>query len=300
MTTGKHIGQDELALYALQLLGPDESAGVVEHLKNCDPCRENVAAVQGDLVAYALTAEMHSPPAAARQRLMKAIGRERKVVPVSMAPLPEASSAHLAYRDAQTEAAQEPVWNSGRGSRVEEEEVPQKRRGWRIFPILGWAVAASMTAVAADLYHERELTRATLTGESVRMASLAAEAAKGQALMDTLTDENAMEVTLTQTPGGEKPKPVGHVTYAPDKGALIFTASNLEAPPPYKTYELWLIPANGQDPIPAGTFKPNARGDASVVMPHLPTGVVAKAFGVTLEDQGGSTQPTLPILLAGE
>jgi anti-sigma-K factor RskA len=35
-------------------------------------------------------------------------------------------------------------------------------------------------------------------------------------------------------------------------------------------------------------------------MPPLPKGVEAKAFGVTVENEGGSTTPTQPIILAGE
>ena len=67
-----------------------------------------------------------------------------------------------------------------------------------------------------------------------------------------------------------------------------------------KTYELWLIPkGEGAKPIPAGTFKPDARGFASVILPELPKGTVAAAFGVTLESDGGSNTPTLPILMVG-
>jgi anti-sigma-K factor RskA len=68
---------------------------------------------------------------------------------------------------------------------------------------------------------------------------------------------------------------------------------------PYKTYELWLIPADGRDPIPAGTFKPDDHGNASLMLPELPRGVTAKAFGVTIEDDGGAQTPTMPIILAG-
>ena len=101
--------------------------------------------------------------------------------------------------------------------------------------------------------------------------------------------------------GATPPLPTGRATYVPSKGALIFLASNLEPLQPAKTYELWLIPAGeGQNPIPAGTFRPDARGNASVSMPPLPKGVEAKAFGVTVEDEGGSATPTMPIVLAGE
>ena len=85
------------------------------------------------------------------------------------------------------------------------------------------------------------------------------------------------------------------------KGTLIFLASNLEPLQQTKTYELWLIPAGvGQNPIPGGTFRPDAHGNASVIMPPMPKGVEAKAFGVTVEDEGGSATPTMPIVLAGE
>jgi anti-sigma-K factor RskA len=117
--------------------------------------------------------------------------------------------------------------------------------------------------------------------------------------MDTMTDSSAMRVTLTK--GKTAPAPQGKATYVASKGALIFLASNLEQLQPGKTYELWLIPAAaGGSPIPAGTFRPDERGNASVIMPPLPKGVEAKAFGVTVEDEGGATAPTPPIILAGE
>ena len=96
-------------------------------------------------------------------------------------------------------------------------------------------------------------------------------------------------------------RPMGRVTYVASKGALIFTVINLGPLQPAKTYELWLLPAaEGQKPIPAGTFLPDVRGNASVILPPLPAGVEAKGFGVTMENEGGSTAPTLPIILIGE
>jgi anti-sigma-K factor RskA len=57
--------------------------------------------------------------------------------------------------------------------------------------------------------------------------------------------------------------------------------------------------ASGADAVPAGIFKPDLNGNASVVMPDLPKGVQAKGFAVTIEDDGGTKQPTLPIVLVG-
>ena len=52
-------------------------------------------------------------------------------------------------------------------------------------------------------------------------------------------------------------------------------------------------------PIPAGTFRPDTFGNASVVMPALPAGTSAKGFAVTIENEGGSPTPTSAIILAG-
>ena len=51
--------------------------------------------------------------------------------------------------------------------------------------------------------------------------------------------------------------------------------------------------------IAAGVFKPDANGNANVLMPNLPKGVSAAGFGVTIEDEGGAKQPTPPILMQG-
>jgi anti-sigma-K factor RskA len=116
--------------------------------------------------------------------------------------------------------------------------------------------------------------------------------------MDALSSPAAKQVTLTETKGTARP--VGHATYLPRSGALIFVASNLRPVPQSKSYELWLIPSSGKAPIPAGIFRPDANGSAAVVLPPLPEGVDAKAFGVTVETADGASTPTLPIVMAGQ
>jgi len=85
--------------------------------------------------------------------------------------------------------------------------------------------------------------------------------------------------------------------YSRERG-LIFIASNLKPVPAQKAYELWLIPMHGE-PIPAGVFKPDARGSATVINPPLPAGVEAKAFAITVESEQGSSKPTPPIVMMG-
>ena len=102
-------------------------------------------------------------------------------------------------------------------------------------------------------------------------------------------------VVKTNTP----PQPQGKAFYVRDRSSLIFLASNFPALPPQKAYELWLIPAQGGAPIPAGVFKPDAHGHATVINPPLPPRVEAKAFAITIEPESGSSVPTPPIEMMG-
>jgi len=52
-------------------------------------------------------------------------------------------------------------------------------------------------------------------------------------------------------------------------------------------------------PIPAGVFKPDSHGSATVVNPPLPPGVEAKAFAITVEPEAGSAAPTSAIIMLG-
>jgi anti-sigma-K factor RskA len=82
-------------------------------------------------------------------------------------------------------------------------------------------------------------------------------------------------------------------------GTLVFTAQHLQYLPPQKTYEFWLIPANGSAPMPCGTFKPSANGTALLVKSNIEKNVTPKTFAVTIEGEGGSETPTMPIVMAG-
>jgi hypothetical protein len=188
-------------------------------------------------------------------------------------------------------------------SYVTEEIAPKRGFVSRVLPWAGWALAAGLALTAGKLYYDREAVREAMRGAMSAQASkidqLTSDVAAARQLAETMTDSSAMRVTLTK--GKTAPVAQGKATYVASKGALIFTASNLEPLQPGKTYELWLIPAAaGGSPIPAGTFRPDEHGNASVILPPIPKGVEAKAFGVTVEDEGGATAPTPPIILSGE
>ena len=279
----KHIDPDDLALYAMQLLPPDETEEMTLHLQHSAEARRVLSEIYSDLSIFAHSAEMHSPPALARQRLMKHVAREKKAVPVD----PLASGQYA------------PRGSFGAGTTsLFEEEVESKSLAGKILPWVGWALAAGLGGLSFVQYQQKTEIRSTLAANQAETAKTVASAELANTLLETLKDPSAAHFTLTSA--DVKPAPQGRVTYNSEKGSLLLVASNLEKLPPYKTYELWLIPQDGRDPIPAGTFHPDARGFASVVLPELPKGVAAKTFGVTIEDGEGSQLPTMPIVLKGQ
>jgi hypothetical protein len=299
MSEPRRITSEDLALFAMQLLSKEETAEVAAYLAQSSDARRELAEIQGDLAIYAHTVDVHSPPAQVRERLMKQVAREKKAVPIDRPVVAETRAPAAAVPPGTI------FTESGAivPSYVTEEIAPKRGVAGRVLPWIGWAVAAGLALTAGKFYQEREATREAMRGATTAQASrldqLTADLAAARQVTDTMTDSSAKRVTLTK--GKTAPAPQGRATYVASKGTLIFLASNLEQLQPGKTYELWLIPAAaGGSPIPAGTFRPDERGNASVIMPPLPKGVEAKAFGVTVENEGGSATPTQPIILAGE
>jgi anti-sigma-K factor RskA len=324
MSTPRNVTSEDLALFAMQLLSREEAAEVTAYLEQSAEARRELAQIQGDLAIYAHTVDLHSPPAQVRERLMRQVAKEKRTAPIErVAPVEtpsrvetihggasgaRSSGARKNVAPASAAANEEPeLRNTRSSSRLLEDDVPKRSAGGKVFSWLGWAVAAGMAVAAGNLYRqrdslyqERDTLHATVVEQATKLDNLGADTATARQVLDALTDTTAKRVTLTKTKGAPPPLPQGRATYVADKGTLVFLANNLDPLPPLKTYELWLIPAAaGSSPIPAGTFRPDERGNASVILPTLPKGVEAKAFGVTVEDKDGATTPTLPIILVG-
>lgn len=271
MNSTPHLSQEDLALYSMEALTPAEMAEVKAHLNTCAQCRKTLAEVLADFSLVGMSAPQQAVPEGARQRFMATVANTPQT-PRRPVVVPGPASVSRGER--------------GRGN------------GWLGW--LGWAVAAVAIIAAVVLGLQDSTLQGRLNKDGGQIAQLSAQVQQAQGLqklMDALTSPQAQQVTLTETKHPEQP--VGHATYLWQSGTLVFVASNLRPVPAGKTYELWLIPSNGQAPIPAGLFRPDASGSASVVMPPLPQGVQAKAFGVTIEQAQGSATPTLPIVMAG-
>jgi len=266
MMQGEHIPQEDLVLYAMQAMPSHELAAVRLHLDECAECGRALAEVNGDLALVAMSVEQKPLPEGARQRFMERLAHDA----------PRASRAGAAEAIAiDTRRPARRVWG-----------------GW-----IGWLAAAASLLFAFSLEQRVRVLNDQLAQQQQAVVQQAEANARAKQVLDVLTAPNAKRVLLTAAKA--KPEPTGRAVYLADNGGLVFQANDLGQLAENKTYELWVIPANGQAPIPAGTFRPDAAGSASVLLPPLPKGVPAKAFGVTIEKAEGSATPTAPIILVG-
>src|SRR5262249_45562537 len=250
---------EDLALYALNALEGEDRRKVEDHLASCRECRLELEQLRGDGALLALSTTGPRPPQRAKKRLMDAIAAE--------SPTSRAQTAR---------------------------EVGHPRHSW--WGWLGWAATAAVIVVAAALWKENRglrdeagILRRVTSQQASHLDELRRVAAP-------IIEPEAQGVPLVamKTP----PQPQGKAFYLRNRSSLVFVANNMPVLPAQKAYELWLIPKEGA-PIPAGVFKPDARGSATVVNPPLPAGIEAKAFAITVEDEGGATAPTMPIMMMG-
>jgi anti-sigma-K factor RskA len=270
------ISQEDLALYAMRSLPADEMTAVAAALRDNPQAQQELARIQDDLALLALSVDQQAAPAGSFERLL---ARMRETFQAGATSVPAGKPIEMTAT--QTEIATVP--STGRSK-------------WAV--ITPWAIAACLAVACSILGYRTASLNDALDGESALVSNLAAKASRAQQVLEVLNAPNAQRVTLaaTKTP----PAPTAHAVYLAERGALMMEANNLKSVPAGKTYELWVIPASGAAPVPAGTFTPNGEGYASVVLPTLPSGVPAKAFGITIENAGGSKTPTLPIVLSGE
>jgi hypothetical protein len=262
MSVSQHIAQEDLALQALDALRSEEAATAAAHVAECAQCRAELAELLGDLALLGLSVEQHPIPLGARERFLRKLH----------APDPNAKPTPPVSIAAGRPAPRGAIW-------------------------LPWLATAAMALLALGLGIRVNQLNHKLHNQATSLASMAAESAKARRVMELLDAPGAQHVLLTAAM--VKTEPSGRAIYLADRGSLFFQGNGLKPLTKDWTYELWLIPANGGAPIPAGLFWPDATGNAEVVLPPLPKGVAAKAFGVTVEKAEGSATPTAPILLAG-
>jgi Anti-sigma-K factor rskA/Putative zinc-finger len=155
--------------------------------------------------------------------------------------------------------------------------VPFEPRRRRLAPALA-AVSAIAAAVAVGL----GIYSLSLNG---KLDDTRTALAQQQGAATVLADPTTRTVTLRSGSG--------RVVVA-GNGDAVLVLDDAKPLPSGKTYEAWVIGA-GQEPQPAGTFAEHeGRAVVKIGMPVTAHSIV----GVTVENSGGATVPTLPMVAA--
>ena len=254
-----------LALYATGALNAEERPELEAHLRSCAECQGELAALRGDTALLALSTVGPAPPQGARQRLMAAIGPRR--------------AGGLDRR------------KSPAGQRV---ILGVLRPGWLRFA----PVAVAVFLAVFNLLLWRSNSRLTSRQEKMQaqVEQLSRELNEAQQIVALLKSPDTVRMTLVST--HTQPQPQVKTMYGPKMGRLLMVANNLNPLPSDKVYELWLLPATGGAPMPCGTFRPDANGNAMMHHPLSASGIEARGFAITVEPEGGSQAPTSEIMMS--
>jgi anti-sigma-K factor RskA len=253
----EHVNPGDPDLYALGALDGEEKQAFEAHVRGCAACAEELAAARQRVALLALAAPAATPSPAVKQRLMRRVRTEQSTIAV-------------------------PVKRLRRFSFL----IPALAACTVFFAALaGWLWHMDLRDTHRIAFLQRRLADAETRSQEV--ASAAAETDRLLGMPGT------MHVTLAAQPG--EPEGRAGVLYNARMG-MVMCAAQMLPPPPGKSYQLWLVPAQGA-PVSLGVF--SAKQVRVAMTAHVPPGMTAKAFAVTMEPEGGMPQPTGPKVLVG-
>jgi anti-sigma-K factor RskA len=180
----------------------------------------------------------------------------------------------------------------------ESKRVPLARRSGRPLTWLMPVGLAATTLLAVGLGLETKRLSQELAIRNDSLATAAARLARREATLDALlTAQFELTVVQLTTSGTDAPGIQFFWNRRSNQGVLH--AFRLPPTAPDKVYQLWLIPKGGA-PVPSETFRSAPDGHALVEAFPLPIEGGFEAAAVTVEPEGGSRTPTMPIVLIGK
>jgi anti-sigma-K factor RskA len=166
-------------------------------------------------------------------------------------------------------------------------------KGWLWIP---WFVALAFALLSALLFFANLRLKNDLLAIRASAQIQEAELRQSQALLEMLKSSTTIRASLHGDGSSGKAEGLGF--YDPQSGNLIVFVSGLAPIPPEKTCEVWLLPQLGA-PVPAGTFGPDDRGNATLIQKGLPTGMGINGFEVSVEQRAGVEAPTGLVIMRG-
>ena len=260
MDLSAYINSGVLELYVLDRLAPDERRRVESYAAEYPEVKTEIEHIESDLEHYAVLRGEATPPSPA---VLDSV--LRKIRPTA-APATSAPAAA-------------PPAPATRGSGA-----------------FTWILLIALALAAAGLiylYLQSQDRASEMEGLSQRYNALEASCQQqatayeaDQQQLALLTDIDTRGVVLSGTDNA--PESRARVFYNSDRQSVLFTASNLPAPPAGRQYQLWAI--NGDGPQDLGVLDLDLTSEELLEVPFV---AGAAAFAITLEEEGGRPTPDL-------
>jgi len=268
--------------YVLGTLEPDERERFVQHLATCVECRDEVRSLERVSLALATGVPRRTPPPALRERVLSvatggasASSATRDSQNVGLVPLAPPSSG-FAWTDPR---AWLPV------AALLAASVGLGTYAWTLQSRIG-----SLEARLDGALREAQASRTALA--SAQIAAMGV-----QRTMAVLAAPDMARIDLA----GQAVAPAARARafWSRDRG-LVVAANNLPPLKPGRTYQVWVLPAQGA-PISAGLLAPDASGVATVAYETASDLPTPAGVAVSEEKAGGVPSPTVEaILLMGK
>lgn len=162
--------------------------------------------------------------------------------------------------------------------------------------------SAAQTAGVSDLGQHREKRKKKFTPTQWIASAAAAVAVvvAGVTVAQNMQPESITDQILTATDMQQRTMDVAggsaEISVSESSDAAVLSMHNVLPPPEGKVYQVWRIPADGTAPVPSGTMT------GEDVVNGNPTAVTEiesySALAITVEPEGGSETPTMPIIVS--
>jgi anti-sigma-K factor RskA len=152
--------------------------------------------------------------------------------------------------------------------------------------ILPWAMAAGFAVTTAALWMERDQLKIETEGLKKELMQVRTENSMAKMRIATLSSQVDTYAKASAV-----------VVWDPNKQQGVLKLANLPPPEAGKDYQLWVI-GQKKTPVSAGVVPMNAEG--ATRMDFKPSQLIkAEQFAISVEPSGGVSEPTGPIILAG-
>lgn len=248
--------------YAVDAVDDVERARFETHLAGCSECRSEVAGLSAAASEMSLVSQMPPPPSL-RASVLRDISSVRPLPPrLTPEKGPAAEPGESPSRPSPVRAASAPSSPSSLDAKRADRERRPARRQW----LVGVA-AAAVLATGGVVWQPWSSDRSTVQLTASEQVLQAKDAQSFQTKVGQATAKVVRSPSL--------------------KKAVIVTA-NMPAAPKGKVYELWL--QQGTEMVRAGLM-PSGLSNTVLLEGDAAT---AAGVGITVEQAGGSTTPTLP------